>query len=263
MKRGTPLHLRTVMPRCLVLGGTLLLAVCAGTMPSSAQEVSAIEEGLALRNEGKNRQALEAFSRVSPSSPDYVRALVLKGAALEDLGRPDDAEEAYEMALKMDPRHGPAQRNINQLRGSRSIYVPVKGRHPSKEILFQKGVEELEKEEFQAALNTFRLLRSLFPRDPRMRLYCALTWDRWGEVQRAVEIYRRIVEDFPEYEPARVNLIIALIRAGDRPAAVKQTRSALEKMPDNHRIKWLARLLGEPGNGPPTEKSRLSLHEGG
>lgn len=249
------------MPRFLVCGAILLLAAWVGTIPSLAEEPSPIEQGLAFRNQGKTRQALEAFSRVPATSPDYARALVLRGAALEDLGRPEEAEDAYALALERDPGLRSAQRNMNQLRGARSIYVPVKGAHPSKEILLQKGVTELQKEEFQTALNTFRLLRSLFPRDPYMRLYCALTWDRWGELQRAVEIYRRIVDDFPDYEPARVNLIIALIRAGDRANAAKQTRSALERMPNKHRIRYLAQLLGEPVNAPSSEKSRLSLHE--
>ena len=80
-------------------------------------------------------------------------------------------------------------------------------------------------------------------------------------LEQAVEIYRRIVDDFPNYEPAQVNLIIALIRAGDRVGAVQQTRAAVERMPDNHRIKYLARLLAEPANKASSEKSRLSFHE--
>ena len=261
MKPGALHHLKTATPYRLILSGVLLLALMAGTLPGEAQELSDMEQGLALRNQGKIRQALDAFSRVPPSSPDFVRALVLKGAVLEDLGKPEEAEVAYEQALQMDPRHSIALRNVKQLRGARSIYVPVRGAHPSKEILLRKGIAELQKDEFQTALNTFRLLRSLFPGDPRIQLYCALTWDRWGEVQRAVDIYRRIIGDFPEYEPARINLIVALIRAGDRTSALKQTRSAMEKMPENHQIKYLARLLGEPAHAPSTGKSRLSLRE--
>lgn len=258
-ERGVPVQLGMVKSALLVWSSAVVMILGPGVIPGEGEALSELTQGLALRSQGKYWQALDAFSKVPASSPSYTRALVLRGALLEDLGRPKDAEEAYRQALALDTRYEAARRNLSQLLGARSMRVPVEGPHPSQDILMQKGLAALHREDFQSALNTFRLLHGLFPQDPRMRFYCALTWDRWGERYRAVEIYRGIVADFPDYAPARVNLIIALIRSGDKRTAADQTQAALERLPDNHRIKFLARLLRVKTNAPSPEESRVSL----
>ena len=69
----------------------------------AAEEHSEFQRGLALRMEGKNAQAVEAFGKVPADSPEYVRALVQKGAALEDMGKKREASNAYERGSENRP----------------------------------------------------------------------------------------------------------------------------------------------------------------
>jgi tetratricopeptide (TPR) repeat protein len=97
------------------------------------------------------------------------------------------------------------------------------------------------------------LSRGLFPNDPRPLFYAAITREEQGRINAAIALYERSVASFPDYIPARINLIVALISAGDKERAGRQAQKALEVVPDNPRVRYLARLLGkaEPSDGQP------------
>lgn len=236
-------HLRHHVP----LSATLcLLLFCVS--PCVAQELSDYEKGVALRIEGKNAQALEAFRKVLADSPGYVRALVQMGAVLEDQGKWKEAAQAYRRALEVDPRDGSAIRNLAQLGSSRSMDTPIQAPNPSKEDLLRRGLQALESKDFDKASEIFRLSRGLFPNDPRPLFYSAFTLESRGKISAAIALYKRSVESFPDYIPARINLIVALISAGDRAKAGGQAQKALDIMPDNPRARYLAHLLGKAGH---------------
>jgi len=228
-------------PRLLI---TLLLLL-VGSVLCAAGEVPDFEKGLTLRIEGKNAQAVEAFKRVLADSPTHVRALVQMGAALEDQGKWREAAQAYRRALEIDPRDGSAIRNLAQLASSRSMDTPIQAPNPSKEDLLRNGLRALESKDFDKAAEIFRLSRGLFSNDPRPLFYSAITLEQQGRVAAAIALYERSVESFPDYIPARINLIVALISAGDREKAGEQAPKALDIMPGNPRVRYLARLLGK------------------
>jgi protein O-GlcNAc transferase len=242
-------------PRLLII----LLLLPVGSVFCSAEEVRDFEKGLALRIEGKNAQAVEAFKRVLADSPTHVRAMVQMGAALEDQGKWREAAQAYRRALEIDPRDGSAIRNLAQLASSRSMDTPIQAPNPSKEDLLRNGLRALESKDFDKASEIFRLSRGLFPTDPRPLFYASVTLEQQGKVATAIALYERTVETFPDYIPARINLIVALVSAGDREKAGGQAQKALDIMPDNPRVRYLARLLGKPG--PPENEATLS-HRG-
>ncbi len=235
---------------------TTLLLLLSGSALCAAEEVSNFEKGLALRIGGKHAQAVEAFKKVLADSPTHVRALVQMGAALEDQGKWKEAAQAYRRALEIDPRDGSAIRNLAQLASSRSMDTPIQAPNPSKEDLLRNGLQALESKDFDKASKIFRLSRGLFPTDPRSLFYSAITLEQQGKVAAAIALYERGVESFPDYIPARINLIVALISAGDREKAGGQAQKALDIMPDNPRVRYLARLLGKAG--PVEKKADLS-----
>lgn len=239
-------------PRLLI---TLLLLLVVSVL-CAAGEVSDFEKGLTLRFEGKNAQAVEAFKRVLADSPTHVRALVQMGAALEDQRKWREAVQAYRRALEIDPRDGSAIRNLAQLASSRSMDTPIQAPNPSKEDLLRNGLRALESKDFDKAWEIFRLSRGLFPNDPRPLFYSAITLEQQGKVAPAIALYERNVESFPDYIPARINLIVALIHVGDREKAGGQAQKALDIIPDNPRVRYLARLLGKAG--PLERKAALS-----
>jgi tetratricopeptide (TPR) repeat protein len=235
---------------------TIVLLLLACSVLCAAGEVRDFEKGLTLRIEGKNAQAVEAFKRVLADSPTHVRALVQMGAALEDQGKWREAAQAYRRALEIDPRDGSAIRNLAQLASSRSMDTPIQAPNPSKEDLLRNGLRALESRDFDKASEIFRLSRGLFPADHRPLFYSAITLELQGKLSAAIAMYERTVETFPDYIPARTNLIVALISAGDRERAGGQAQKALDIMPDNPRVRYLARLLGKPP--PPDNEATLS-----
>lgn len=233
--------MKTLLPLCFSLS---LLSVWCQATGSGAQEAADFAKGIALRIEQKNRSAVEAFRKVLAASSNHVRALVQMGAAFEDLGKWKEAENCYRRAIQIDPRNKSARRNLNHLTASVSMNVPVNGRAPSQQALTERGLRALEQRDFETALRFFRLLRGLFPDDPHYMLYSAVTHERSGQRARAVAMYRRMAELFPNFPPPRVNLVVALLESGDPKSAAREVRLALEAIPDDPRIRYLARQLG-------------------
>ncbi|MGB6067149.1 MAG: tetratricopeptide repeat protein [Desulfomonilaceae bacterium] len=228
------------------LSATLILfLVCV--CPCASEEPLDFDKGVALRIEGKSAQAVTAFKKVLAVSPTHVRALVQMGAALEDQRKWKEAAQAYRRALEVNPLDGSAVRNLAQLASSRSMVTPIPAQNPSKEDLIRNGLQALEAKDFHKAAEICRLCRGLFPSDPRPLFYAAITLERQGRSRAAIALYERSVEVFPDYLPSRINLIIALISAGDRENAGKLAQKTLELVPDNPRVLYLDRLLGRPG----------------
>jgi protein O-GlcNAc transferase len=223
----------------------IVLSLCIqGVELSAAEENPDFDKGISLRMEQKNRQALDAFTKALAVSPAHATALVHMGATLEDLGKWKDAEQAYRRALEADPDNVSAKRNLEQLEAFRNMNLPVKGPTALEKVLTTKGLQALEQGEFDEALRCFQLLQGFFPDDPRPVLSAAATWEQSGNSSEAEVLYRRMSKAFPNYAPARVNLVILLIKAGQREKAVNEARAALETLPDDERIRFLARMLG-------------------
>jgi tetratricopeptide (TPR) repeat protein len=230
--------------RYLSLLTTLCLLLC-GLRLSSAEEISDFQKGVSLRIEGKHAQAVEAFKKALAVSSTNVRALVQMGATLEDLGKWKGAAQAYRRALEIDSRDGSAIRNLAHLVSSRSVDTPIQAPNPSREELVRRGLQALEAKDFEKASEIFKLSRGLFPNDPRPLFYAAITLEEQGKGPAAIGLYQKNVESFPDYIPARINLIVALISAGHREKAGDQIQKALEVIPDNPRLRYLAHLLGK------------------
>lgn len=223
----------------------IALSLCLqGVELSAAEENPDLDKGISLRMEQKNRQALEAFTKALAVSPRHVTALIHMGATLEDLGRWKDAEQAYRRALEADPDNVSAKRNLEQLEAARNMNVPVKAPTGLERVLTTKGLQALEQGEFDEALRCFQLLQGFFPDDPRPVLSAAAAWEQRGNSPEAEDLYRAMSKAFPNYAPARVNLVILLIRTGQREKAASEARAALETLPDDERIRFLARMLG-------------------
>ena len=62
-----------------------------------------LRKGNALADLGKLDEAIEAFDQALAINPDYHLALFNKGTALADLGKLDEAIEAFDQALAIKP----------------------------------------------------------------------------------------------------------------------------------------------------------------
>jgi Flp pilus assembly protein TadD len=217
------------------------LFVFAGEARAADTDLS---KGTALRMGGKPGEALEAFKEVLARSPQNVDALVQMGACLEDLGKSREAEQTYLRALEIQPQYRTARQNLDQLLAAREINIPPSPQNPTAEVLLKRGLAAAEAKNYEAAFKDFRTVRGLSPQDPRPLIYSALVWELQGDRARATDAYKKAIELFPDYAPARINLIIMLMESGDRDAALANAKLANERLPGDRRISYLTRLLG-------------------
>ena len=224
-----------------VLFCCLAMALASHTTPWAADEAAALfEKGMALRSEGKHREALEAFQGVLLSSPSHVEALVQMGAILEDLGKLQEATKCYRSALKIKGSHAAARRNLEQLEAARVLNDPPKTVSPARESLIQLGLRAMEMHDPQRALGFFRVSRGVLDRDPRPLFYSAIALERQGKKHQAIALYEQTVTAFPDFAPAWTNLIVALVRSSEPAEAVTKSQDARRAVPDDRRIQWLA-----------------------
>ena len=193
---------------------------------------------------------MEAFQRVPPGSPDYLRAQVQLGATFEDSGNVKEAEKVYLGVLAMDPGNDAARRNLESIGVAKAVKAPVPGPNPGKDSVLSSGIRALEANDFERAIRVFRLARGLFPNDPRPLFYSALTMERKGLLAEARAIYESVLRMDQSYLPARVNLVILLLEKGDRQGARRALYSGAVSPEKDPRVKCLTRILGGPGGGP-------------
>ncbi len=201
-----------------------------------------VAQGKASRADGKKQKAIDAFQTVLDRAPEHVESLVQMGAAYEDLRQWRNAVRCYRRALKISPNNLVAARNLKQLRSSRVVNTPVEVPNSSGEHLIRRGLKAFQRGDLKGAFEVFRLCRGLLKDDPRPLLYSAIILERRGKVRSAIALYERTIEAFPEFAPARVNHVIALLVSGDRQTALRSAQASLEVLPGNVRLRYLARL---------------------
>ncbi len=221
-----------------------LLLVCLTVQGYASEEPATVEKAKELRTERKITEALAVLSEVVLASPGNVDGWLQMGAAFEDLGKWKDAERCYRRVLEIDRDNADARRNLEQLLAFREANVPLKVSKVSKEILVNRGLEALQRRDYDKALKTFRLVQGLCPDDPRPLFYIAVDYERRGLKEKAVATYTKTSKVFPGFVPARINLIILLTEMKARGRASQAARRALEACPGDHRIRYLARMLG-------------------
>lgn len=202
-------------------------------------------KGIALRAEGKPREALEAFQQALVASPRQAETLVQMGATLEDLGKLDTAANCYRKALKTYPGHAAARRNLEQLQALRALNEAPKSPSPVREDLLQRGVQAMEEHDLNRAMQLFRLSRGMLDQDPRPLFFSAIAAEHRGLTRRAIELYEQTVKAFPGFAPGWTNLVIALLLTGNRQDAVARVEEARKAVPDDRGIRWLSDLTAE------------------
>jgi tetratricopeptide (TPR) repeat protein len=82
--------------------------------PTVSETTSASEwfdKGFNLGEQGRYQEAIEAYDKALKIDPQYKFAWLNKGWALNNLGRYQEAIEAYDKALKIDPKYKSAWNN--------------------------------------------------------------------------------------------------------------------------------------------------------
>jgi len=101
----------------VVLAGSLALG---GVSVSDAQDLEGakaqVKFGISVAKHGLWQEAIYRWERASLLDPDYAPAWNNLGIAYEHAGSFDEAKEAYEKALDLDPNNPVIQQNYDLFR---------------------------------------------------------------------------------------------------------------------------------------------------
>lgn len=214
--------------------------------------------GHVFRRRGRFEEAREAFRRVLAVSPHDLPSLVWLGEADIDDGRPDAAEVSFRAALERDPGSVRAMLGLGKValarRDFQAAVVQLEqalARQPSAtEIhyalgLAYRGQGQIELAQQQMALgqvaNRDRVPVALddplrtdlvsLRRDTMARNRQAKRLLDEGRVEEAIAELRKLVEADPDTADWRINLAMALQRAGQDAAAIEQLEEILRRQP--------------------------------
>jgi len=149
---------------------------------------------------GDHEMALGFYERTLQQEPRSVLAQLGRGAALQKLGRSDEARVAYERVLKIDPSNREALTNLTAIVAEREPgealrrLLDLEREYPSfSPVKAQIGLVYARMGNFEPALDYLRRAASLTPDAPMYQYNLALVLDRLNRKEQAVVSYERVL----------------------------------------------------------------------
>jgi tetratricopeptide (TPR) repeat protein len=102
----------------------------------------------------------------------------------------------------------------------------------------QQAAEALQKEDYATAAKALEAYLAQNPQDYRAQFNLALSYSMTARPSDAIRLYRQIITEHSDLVPARVNLGILLLDAGDAAGALEQFDKVLAQQPDH----WAAQV---------------------
>lgn len=186
--------------------------------------------GVCLALIGRPEEALEAFERAVEINPRYVEALVNRAITLQEVGRYDDARVSFEAASEAD-----LEEAVGRYPSVLATQLAHGHAHLA-ELYREAGATEEVVTHLRRAVE----LRPRFA-DIRDRLARALIDS--GNPAAAVAELDRILRDNPNFLAARINLGLAWYRSGDADAARREWLRCLDQRPDDPQVLGYLRML--------------------
>lgn len=202
----------------------LVLVAALVAVPAAAPALSSgdlIKQGIQALRDGKNRDALELFTRAERLEPNSPKPHYYIAAALERLEYPDSAQTQFLMALKENPRYTDALVGLGNLLRSTGLAKPdsIRVREGTARLeeavrysakdpyaLHALGQAYLQDKRFTDAEAVFR--RGTYLKQGRARFLdgLGLALEGKGELKQAEEILIRARETDPKDPRVRMDL---------------------------------------------------------
>lgn len=172
-------------------------------------------------------KALDYANQAARLAPGYETAHLMRGQALERLGREEEAAEAYRQVIRIDPRHYDANNRLRALlrrmQERRSQVQRASERfwaEPNLRTLTLFGQILLQQAKPEEAVAELEAIRAKHKQLPEVNLWLARARRAVGDVDGEQEAYRR-------YLAVRDSVGVRLIMA-ERLEAIGRYRSAME-----------------------------------
>lgn len=179
--------------------------------------------GLCLIFLGEPDAALVELDGALARNPEYVEAHINRALLLQELGRYDEAREAFETAAELEKQaHG---------RFPAAVTARLANAHAAVGDLY------LDAGTMPEAAREYALALELRPRFHDIRNKYAKALIGMGRLSEAEIELRRALEGNPRFVAARLNLGLALYRQGRRPEAVQEWMLCNEQQPTNPQVR--------------------------
>ena len=191
----------------------------------------------ALLEAGLPRAAVEELEGdVGPTQED-PELWAVYGTALAGAGRYDEAREALDRALELDPGQALARRTVRRLEERLAVAPDGAETLPAEaRAAFDRGLTDLEQGRYADAVVELRAAYEATPGDtPLLAFYLANALQRDGRAGEAIDLYDQVVAAFPESGTVLNNYGFAWLQLGRYDRALPTLRDAVEAAPDNPR----------------------------
>ena len=243
--------------------------------------------GMIAAQERRLEEASARFSEVLKLRPENLSAILRRAEVLRLSDLREEARRDFERALKLDPQSAFATYGLARLavtdgdwQRAAELFETTLALQPEADAVRQSlalawrelGRRDAAREELDKAGTTPVVLDDSLltaPREARSYAWSAMVASRQGDIDRAVELYRKAVADAPEKISQRLSLAAALLQAGQFSEALREYERALEVDP-SHAIAHLRLaetsvqlflgLLGDGEKRGDAEFLRRSLH---
>jgi tetratricopeptide (TPR) repeat protein len=178
---------------------------------------------------GQAPRALEHFAHALELNPRYIEAHIHRGILLNDLGRTEEAAEAFRLA---------SSHNSPQTGGFPAhVAANLANQHA------QLAAAYAESGAIQLAIEQYRRAVELGPNFADLRYKLARVLLEVGDVLSAREELERVVIDRPNFVDALASLGLARYLSGDATGAQQVWRECLLARPKNARVEAYLAML--------------------
>ncbi|HXI20638.1 MAG TPA: tetratricopeptide repeat protein [Gemmatimonadales bacterium] len=185
--------------------------------------------GLCYAMLGQPQRALEHFGRALELNPRYIEAHIHRGILLNDLGRTEEAAEAFRQA---------AAHNTPQPSGFPAHVAANLANHHA-----QLGAAYAEHGAIAEAIEQYRRAVAVGPGFADIRYKLARVLLESGDVLSAREELEQVVSDRPNFVDALAALGLARYLSGDASGAQQVWRECLLARPENARVEAYLAML--------------------
>ena len=163
--------------------------------------------GIALRQKGDINGSIQFLYKAREAMPANSTVGVELALALAAAGRKQDAKDAYEQAIKLNPQDGVALNNLAFL-------------------IAESGSGDLDQ-----ALTYAQRAKQVFPNLTEVSDTLGWIYLKKNMSDNAMDIFQGLVNQKPENSTYRYHLGMALAQKGDKPRAIRELQQALRSNP--------------------------------
>ncbi len=242
----------------LITGGATR-SVDTDPKPTEAAYKEAIQSGTASYEEGKFKEALDAFKQAATAKPDDFVAQYSIGVTYEAMGQFKEAAEAYKRAvtLKPDEEHegqdllahynlGNTYAAAGHHKEAIEVYQQVLRREPRLSVVhYNMGLSYAVLNQPKEAIGAFNEALSLKPkRDVELIHYnLGLAYGKSEQYSEAAEAFKQALILKPDYPDARYNLGLIYYMLDNQSALIEQHKILQTMKPEM--ASELAKLIGK------------------